>query len=891
MWWKRKQQDFNAAIEAHLQLEAEQLQAEGLTPAEAQAAAHRAFGNRMSAEERFYESGRWMFWDHLLRDVRFATRVLKKDAAFSALAVLGLALGLGGSTAIFALINAVLQFSDDASVQDRASYVGLDSRALDTGRFGPLSYSDYRYYQDHATAFRTMNAQSSRFRFILGPFSSGNTRMDAEDVQGRFVSANFLFVNGLTPALGRSFSAEEEHVGGPPVALLHFGFWKAHFAADAAVVGKTVVLNGHALTVIGISDARYHVADPSDFYLPLVLQPVLLDRGDWLHESTERWLQVDALLRPGVTARWAQAEVDVLSSALSRTRPAHPADGGVLVSLGGGNPEKRKELAAMAFAVIITVSMILLIACSNLASLLLARAVVRRREIGVRLSLGASRARLICQLLTESMLLAVGGGALGVLLSHWLAKSLIVLMNPLPGFELRLDPRVVLYDIVLALATGVSFGLAPAIAATKTNLSQALHAEGLSGVQVSRSRRIWSPRNGLIIVPLAVSLMLLMGAGLTVRCLQRIYLSGPAFDCSHLIGMSFRLNMQGYDEARTRQFQGNLRERIATMPSVTSVALASAMPLSNGTGSFLLLTAGSAISQGRSSPHADFNVVSAGFFETVGVPVVRGRAFTTFDREGSPPVAMVSQALARRYWPKEEPVGQSIRLASADNIFFEVIGVAPDWQDATAPFNSVRPTVYVPYGQAKLFLKGARIGSPPYEMQFLIRTSGESARVKTALRQEALAIDSSLRVNIQTLEEMRESQIGPFKRIALLLSALGALALVMASVGIYAILAYAVSQRTREIGIRMALGAQSGEILALVMQRTATLIAWGIGLGIIAALALKQILSSTVANLGGLDAVTCISVALLLSFVAILAGYLPARKALRVDPVQALRCE
>jgi len=506
--------------------------------------------------------------------------------------------------------------------------------------------------------------------------------------------------------------------------------------------------------------------------------------------------------------------------------------------------------------------------------------------------LGASRARIVCQLLTESMLLAIAGGALGLLLSHWLAKFVfgLLLQRKAPGFELQLDPRVILYGLVLAVSTGFAFGLAPALAATRTNLAEALHAAGLTGTMHSKSQRIWSARNGLVIVPLAVSLMLLMGAGFSVRLVQRIYLHGPSFEPSRLLAMSFRLNLQGYDEARTRLFQDNLRARIGVIPGVTSVVLASAMPLSNAMAWFPLLIEGAAISTGRSSPHADYNVVSAGFFETLGVSIVRGRAFTASDREAGPPVVMVNQELARRYWPNQEPIGKRIRLATAST-FSEIVGVAPDLEDANGPFNSVRPTVYVPYSQAKLFLKGTRTAAPPYQMQFLIRTSGEAGRVQAALRQEALAIDSSLRVNVQTLAEMIESKVGPIKTISFLLSALGVLALVMASVGIYAVLAYAICQRTREIGIRMALGAQPREVLAAVMHRTVMLIAWGIGLGLMAAFVLNRILSSAIAGLGGLDAVTSISVALLLSGVAILASYLPARKALRVDPVRALRCE
>lgn len=300
-------------------------------------------------------------------------------------------------------------------------------------------------------------------------------------MEGRFESANFLSVAGLQPAIGRTYSQEEEQVGGPPVVLLNFGFWKQRFAADPAILGKTVVLNAHPLTVIGIAAARYDIGDKSGFYLPLSLQPVLFDQGDLVHDPEADWLMVDAWLRPGVSARQAQAEADVLSQALRRAKPANLADKGVFVSPGGVNPEKQRELAALALAVILAVSMILLIACSNLANVLLARAVVRRREIGVRLSLGASRARVVCQLLTESMLLALGGGSLGLLFSYWLAKFLVVLLDPGPGFELHLDHRVMFYAILLSVATGFSFGLAPALAATKTNLAQALHSEGLSG--------------------------------------------------------------------------------------------------------------------------------------------------------------------------------------------------------------------------------------------------------------------------------------------------------------------------------------------------------------------------------------------------------------------------
>ena len=874
MWRKRKQQDFNAELEAHLQLEADQLRSEGLTPDEAQAVARRTLGNRTVAEERFYESSRWMFGQHFLRDLRFATRVLMKDAKFSVLAILGLALGIGVSTAIFALVNAAVRLGDQTDLQNPTSYVGLLSRVRDPS----LSYSDFRYYQQRATSFGSMSAESGRWGFIMNPVSKG---AEAQNVEGRFESADFLSVIGLHPALGRSFSKEEQQVGGPPVALLNYQFWQRHFSGDPGVSGKTVVLNNHAVTIIGVADARFGQADGAGFYLPLELQPLLSDRGDWLHAAQATWLIVGAHLSKGVTRQQAQAEMDVLS------KVANSAGSGVMVTAGGPvNLQKRRELETAVIAIIAAVSMILLIACSNLANLLLARAVVRHREIGVRLSLGASRARLICQLLTESMLLALAGGILGLLFSSWLAKSVFVLLNPAPGLQLQLNPSWLVYGLVLSLITGVSFGLGPALAATKTDLARALHSEGISGTPSSPSERVWAPRNLLVIVPLAVSLMLLIAAGLAVRFVEHTIFTRPGFDPAHLIAMSFRLNSQGYDQSRTLQFQADLRERLGNMPGISAVTLAAAGPMSRGLGVFPLVSEGSTSSSGDSAPHAECDVVSPGFFQTLGVPVVRGRPFAVSDREGSAPVAMVSQELVRRYWPDDDPLGKKIRM-DRGGAFFEVIGVAQDLENPG--FSSAIPVVYVPLGQGGLL--APRLATPPYQMQFLIRTSGDPAALKSALHREALAANPSLWVNIQTLQELREQSVGPIRTISLLLSALGGLALLMASVGIYAILAYAVSQRTREIGIRMALGAQRREVMALVMQRTIVLIAWGIGVGFLGALAVGRILAKGLGQLGGLDPVVCASVALLLGAVALLASYLPSRKALRVDPVQALRCE
>ena len=885
---KRNQADFQQEIQAHMQFEADQLQADGMTRAEAEAAARRAFGNRTRAEERFYESRRSLWWDHLVRDLRFAARLLAKDPRFSILAILGLALGIGISTAIFSMIYASV--NSNRVAEDPKSYFGITRIAGGRVR-GDFSYLEYGYFRDHATCLRMVSAESGRHRMLMIPPSGG----EAQEVQGRFESANFLAARGLQTAIGRTFSAAEEQEGGAPVVLLNYRSWQRRFGGDSSVLGRTVTLNAHPLTIVGVAGERFGQGDASDFYLPLSAQPLLLGTGNGLHGS-EAWLMLDARLRPGDPVRNAESELQVLDAALRQAQPSALVEGGeagaMTLTPGGVNPIKAKSLLAMVIAVVLAVSMILLVACSNLANLLLARAVVRQREIGVRLSLGASRARLVAQLLTESMLLALGGGSLGLVFSHWLA-NLLMRMTSTPGFDfaLKVEPAVVWYAIALSVATGLSFGLAPAVAATRTNLAQAMHGEGLPAAAISRSRRVWSARNALVIVPLAVSLMLLLSAGIAVRRAQRSTMeAAPQFDASRVIVASFRLNMQGYDPARTLQFQDDFRQRIAAMPGVTAVALATAMPLSNGNGWLPLAVEGKEPAASESGPHADYYVISPEYFQTIGSASVRGREFTSGDREGRSLVVIVNQDFVRHYWPGENPIGKRIRLKSAA-AYAQVVGVAPDLQDANSPENSVRPTVYIPYAQGTAFFTGTKIDPPPYQVSFVARTAGNPADAKKLIRQQAHAADPSLRTTIETVRESFEARLGPLRTMSMLLSALGGLALLMAAVGIYAILAYAVSQRTREIGIRAALGARRGEVVTLLMRRTMVLIAWGIGLGLTGAIVLTRIFAKAMSEVGELDAVTCVSVSVFLAAVALLASYLPARKALRVDPAQALRCE
>ena len=518
MWRRRKQQDFKAELEAHLLLEADQLRSEGLTPLDAQAAARRALGNRTAAEERFYESSRWTLFQHFFRDLRFATRVLLKDAKFSVLAILGLALGIGVSTGIFAVLGPMLKPHGSnvralEEVRNPASYVGLDR-----GPSRNFSFPEYRYFQDHSAALDEISAETSPYSLVLNPISEG---ADAEDVLVTFESANSISVLGMHPVLGRGFSKDEEGPGPAPVAMLSHRFWQRRFAGNANVLGKIIILNAHAVTIVGIADSKFHEDDTTAVFLPVGLQPVVLGPGNWQQDPDANWLMVSARLRPGVSMSKAQAEADVLGSSFAETThpgTARSVDSRVLVSPGGIDRQTQRIATTVTVAVNLIVAMILFIACSNLANLLLARAVVRRREIGVRLSLGASRARLICQLLTESLLLSIAGGAVGLVFSYWLIKALSALS-------------------ALAGGDGLGFGTAsgPSGAALHPGAvgchwsrvwlgSRAGGYENKSGASPSRGgivgnthahrrRRCGLRRNLLVVAPLAVSLMLLDGLG------------------------------------------------------------------------------------------------------------------------------------------------------------------------------------------------------------------------------------------------------------------------------------------------------------------------------------------------------------------------------------------
>jgi len=870
MFRRRKPEDFQAELDAHLALEAEELSAEGLSQEDARAASRRALGNRTSAEERFFETRSWMFGQHLLRDLRFAIRVFRKEPKFSVLVVLGLALGIAVSTALFAFVDASAHgqgsgYRPPDEVPQPETYVSINRN----GDFGEFPAPEFRRLQEHSASIAELTAESEPSSLVLGtPTASA----EAEEAMARFESANFLTIRGFHPALGRTFSEDETRA---PLAVLSHSFWQRRFGGDPSVVGQTILLNNHPVTIIGVAPPRFHAADTADLFLPIDLDGLLPSNPAFM---------LNARLRPGTRLPQLQAEIQALTASFEEANPAassaRDAPPGatvpkISVFLGDAPPEAARQKAEIVFALDLAIAMILLIACSNLASLLLARASVRRRELGVRLSLGASRARLVSQFLTESLLLSICGGLLGILLSTWLSKWLV---GSFPGLYFHINDAVLLYGLLLALVTGVSFGLGPALAVTKTNLADALHSGGAAGTEAS-TLKVGSRRNLLVVIPVALSLMLLIGAAVLVRGIQTHGFLDASFDMSRVIGVSFRLKDQGYDDARAQRFREQMLERFSALPGVASVALTDDAPFFPGT---CQVAAPAPVPGSFPICHR----VSPEIFQTIGLRILRGRPFSSADRAGAAPVAIVSQRLADQFFAGKDPLGQSLQTVTGT--IFTVVGIAENITHGAGPIPGF-PAAYIPITQdpASSTISSRAIS----RMEIVVRATANSSSILAELHQAVRAADPTLWVGIQTVEDSLSRIFNGAHTTILVLGILGVLVLLMAAAGIYALLAYSVSRRTREIGIRMALGARHREILTLVMRRTLILIAWGIGCGLLGALALGRILTALVLKTPPPDVLTCIGVALALAAASLLASFLPARKALRVNPVEALRSE
>jgi len=800
------------------------------------------------------------------QDLRYAIRSLLKHRNFTSAALLTLALGIGINTSIFTLLYSVafrpLAVKDpDRVVNVYQTLEGEFSRQVE-GSVELLSYPEYLNYRDGVAGVSGL-AASADVKLYLG----GN---NVERINGLMVTDNYFSLLGGGSALGRTFFDKECQAPLQcPVAVLSHGFWERRFGSDQSVIGTSITLNRQRFTVLGVAAPDFHGAEMTlpDVWIPVTMQPAVMPESKFLELPNCSWLSVVGRLKDNVSLQQLQAEMQLVAARMDQEYPGRRSIVNVVTGSYLNSPEVRSEGIPIAILVMGTVGLVLLIACANVSNLMLARAATRRKEIAVRLALGASRWRLIKLLLTESLLLAVLGGVLGLFLAVFVPPILLSVI-PEAGLDVDFKPNatVFAYMFLISLITGVAFGLAPALQSTKPNLTDALKA--------TRDRpRASRPhlRNLLVIGQVAVSLVLLIGSGLLVRGLQQAQSTNLGFEQKSLVVATMDLTTQGYDEARAATFQAQLSERLKALPGIKSVSLAQTVPFAGGRDETIDIEGGGA------TLSVSANEVSADYFQTLGIPLRRGRYFTDEDARSGQSPAVISQAMANRFWPGADPIGK--RFKDTPGTSHEIIGVVADISSRHIG-RLDGPFFYTPASPTRLT-----------GHSFVLRTNENVAASVSAVREVARSLDKDVFVTVEPLEENVRRGLEPARMGAWFSGTVSLLALLIAATGIYGMLSYLVVERTSEIGIRMALGAQRPNVLLLIIGDGMKLAVVGIVIGVAVAFVLAKVMSSLLFGIGQTDAVTFATISIGALAVALLACYIPARRATKVDPLVALRNE
>jgi predicted permease len=841
------------------------------------AAARKQFGSAALLQEDCREAWGWPRLERLLQDLRYALRGLRKSPGFTSVVVLTLALGIGVNTAIFSYVDQLLL--RPLPYPDSQRLVTLYTREPSYAwPYASTSYPVYEYIRDHNTVFSGIAAASD----IQVNVGSGE---DVETVPGEIVSGSYFSVLGVSPTLGRTFLPEEDVVPGRnPVVMLSTELWRRRFHEDPAIIGRTIAINGGSFTVVGVVHAGFAGLEISRrnrpaIWVPIMTYPMTARYGnewDLQHLWNDEWLVATARLKPGVTFEQANAQYAQLFESLKPIWRAqgNPQDkhSGLLIPANDARfpPDTRQSVTTFSTLLMAVVGLVLLIACSNVASLLLARSVKRQREIGVRLALGSGRGRLAQQLLTESLLLSLAGGAAGLAVAFATARALTGFraFGAVLRLENAIDWRTMAFNFGLAVASGIVFGLLPLRRVSQGSVFPSLKTDTFG------SRHGWNARSLLVVVQVALSLVLLAGSILFVRTLRNARSTDITRDAGKVLMLPVDLSTRKFEPARGHRFYDTLAARVHAIPGVRNVAYVFVVPFGGWRGG-----TDAALTPGGKAVQMDFNVVSSDYFATVGIPVVRGRAFELHDREGAPGVAIVNEQFARRYWPGEDPIGKQLFMQQPKRMV-EVVGLVRDGR-FRGYRAQVNPCFYVPLAQL-------------YEpiMNLEVRTAMNPAEIVAALRREIRAFDGKLLLpEIQTLESYRDNSLGQERLAATLLTGLGILAALIAAIGLYGVMAFAVAQRTREIGIRIALGAASRDVQRSVVLEALAMAGVGLGIGLAAALALVRFVSSLLYGVSATDPATYATTAVVLILVGIIAAFLPARRASRVDPMVALRYE
>jgi predicted permease len=821
--------------------------------------------------------------DSLFTDLRYALRRLLASPGFTVAAILTMTIGIGANSTIFTIVNALML--RPLAVADPDRLVEVYTTGSD-GIPATTSYADYLDYRDQDVFAGGAVAYEAT---LLNDTSGGASRvLFAESASG-----NYWSVFGIQPSIGRLFGPADDTASAPAVAVLGHAFWRRHYGGDPSVIGQTLTLNGRPVTIIGVAPDSYRgafVGFVIDAWIPMHTDFALAgaEGGRAKQSRANRSIFVRARLAEGVSVAQANAALQVLSGRLAQAYPDTNAErqaSAMATSDIRIHPNVDPYVAPIAALLMAVPGLVLLIACANIANLLIARASGRSREIAVRLAVGAGRGRLIRMLLAESTLLSAAGGITGYLLAWWLMRLAAGWQPPgLPvpiALDLTMDQRVLWFTAGVSLLTGVLFGLAPALQATRANMLPALKDEGAL-VSLGRYRRV-GLRNVLVVAQLAVSLVLLTAAGLFVRSLQHAQDIDPGFERDHVAILTPALMLTSRSEAERLAFTTTLRDRLETVPGVQAVALADRVPLGASIRTSDVLVDDRQPDAAGRGTDVDLTVVGPGYFGVMDIAMARGRDFTPRDDRSAPRVAIVSEAFARAFWPGADPIGRTVRFpgrpGQAPDAPMTVVGVAADTRVRTLG-ESPRPYLYLPWTQ-----RGGETG-------FIIRTAGDPAAILGTVRREALALDPQLPIlELKTMREHLSLMLTPPRFAAALLGVSGTLAILLASLGLYAVVAFTVARRTREIGIRVALGATRARVVRLVIGEGMSLVGVGVAVGLLLAIVLTRPLGSYLYGLDSFDPLTFGAVAAILAATALVANYLPARRAMRVDPLRAIRYE
>ena len=878
---KRVEQELSEEMQFHLEKLIEENIAKGMTPEEARYAALREFGGVEQLKEDCRDSWGVRMVSELGQDVRYGLRQLRRNPGFTVVAVLTLSLGIGANTAMFSVINAVLLRPLPFLQPNRI--VQLLKQSKDSTNES-VSVPLFEYWKEHNQVFSDLAA----FSFATVGFNAA-TRGLPERVPGVRVTSQFFRVLGVSPALGRDFLPQEDVPGGGKVVILGYNLWRTRFSADPNLVGQAITLDGQPYTVVGIMPPGFRwpasstFGSGTDLWVPYQLPAQSRDPANYL--------AVIGRLKPGVAREQATASMTILNRRLRKEDPQAVAkdESVTLVSLhemivGNIRPALLVLMAA--------VGLVLLIACVNVANLMLARAATRGKEIAIRTALGAGRGRIFRQLSMESVTLGILGGALGLLVAAG-ADHLLIAFSPASIPQLNragLDWRVLAFTLAVSILTGVLFGLVPALSASRTNLNESLKEGSLRTTAGGKHRRL----SGILVAgEIALSLMLLAGAGLLVKSFIRLANVNPGFDPRHVLTFETTLPEAKYDTPSAfAAFGRQVLDRLRAIPGVEDPAIITLLPTMGGL-NLPYDIEGRPVSEDGSSGNSSYRYISPGYFRAMKIPLIRGRYFTDADTESSQPVVIINRTMAEKLWKNENPVGQTIIIGKSMGPKWtdrprQIVGVVGDVKDLSLN-QPAPPEMFIPYTQVPAHVIALMVRLAP--LCWVVRTRGGTVPL-TAVRQAVLSVDANQPIaNVEPMEEVLSGSISRWRFNMLLLGIFSLLALVLSAVGIYGVLSYSVAQRTHEMGIRMALGAERRDVLRFVVGQGFRLALIGVAIGIAGALALTRFLASLLYGVKPTDPLTFIAVSLILIAVALLACYIPARRAAKVDPMVALRYE